>query len=62
MYGWGLPLGCFFLVVAATSSIVALHWLDGIAMRVGVGVAALFAYVAVMCIHHFERSPPPSAR
>jgi hypothetical protein len=28
-------------------------------MRAGVGVAALLAYAAVMCIHYFERSPCP---
>jgi hypothetical protein len=59
VYYWGLPLGCLFLAVAAATGIVALQCLDGIAMRAGVGVAALLAYAAVMCVHYFERSPCP---
>ena len=59
MYCWGLPLGCFFLTVSAAAGSVALWCWDGIAMRAGVGIAALFAYAAVMCVHYFERSPCP---
>ena len=59
MYCWGLPLGCFCFMISLAAGIVTLWWLDGIAMRAGVGAAALFAYAAVLCVHYFERSSCP---
>ncbi len=62
MYRWGLPLGCLFLTLALVAGILTLRWLDGIGMRVGVGVAGLLFYAAVMCVHYFERSSCPVDR
>ena len=58
MFRWGLPLGCVFLVVALVAGALTLRWLDGAALWAGVGVAALFFYAAILCVHYFERSPP----
>jgi hypothetical protein len=62
MFRWGLPLGGLFFTVALATGISALRWLDGIAQWVGVGVAAVCFYAAVMCIHFFELSTCPVDR
>ena len=38
--------------------VLTLEWLDGAALRVGVGVTAQFYYAALMCAHLFELSSP----
>src|SRR5436853_363756 len=59
---WWFPLGCLFLAAAAAACVLALEWLDGVALQAGVGVAALFFYAALMCVHFFERAPPTGRR
>ena len=62
MFLWWLPLGCLFLAAAAAACALTLAWLDGVALQAGVGVAAVFFYAALMCIHFFERAPPTGRR
>ena len=59
MFLWWLPLGCLFLAAAC---VLTLAWLDGVALQAGVGVAAVFFYAALMCVHFFERAPPTGRR
>jgi hypothetical protein len=60
VYRWGLPLAGLFGTVALALGIVTLCWLTGWWLWLGTGVAALFFYTAVLCVHHFELSSCPA--
>ena len=59
MYCWGLPLGCLFLVLALLAGFLAVSLTDEAGARAGAGLAAVFLYAAVMCVHHFELAGSP---
>lgn len=59
MYCWGLPLGCLFLVLALLAAFLAMSLKDEAAVWGGAGVAALFLYAGVMCVHSFELAESP---
>jgi hypothetical protein len=59
MYFWGLPLGCLFLVIALLAATLAMDLTDEAGVRIGFGVAALFLYAGVICVHYFELAGSP---
>lgn len=59
MYRWGLPLGCLFLVLSLLVGILTVCLADAVSVPLGAGVAGLFLYGAIMCVHYFELAHSP---
>lgn len=61
MARWGLGWGCLSGVLAIGAVVVATHWLDGAAARMGWGAFAVLAWGAAMSVYAFDRPAPPQA-